>query len=388
MIASIGIPYFTAAVIERDQPERVGQAFRVGNQGVSTAAAQLGVQAGMTEAEAQATYSAIVTIPYDGLRQGQARREVEDILLNYSPQLEPTERPRWYIDMGKLHARDALGLIRLMVNDLHTQTGFGASVGLAAGKFPALVANIDATVGSGLLIPPPQAGRFLAPHPLSYLPLEPGMYQHLQHLGIRTIGDFAALPRGAIATQYGKAGVLAHDLAHGQDERPLIPKQSREVLTYIHQCEPAVDNYQTVEAIIFKEARGIARELRKRQAASRELTLALHLENGELVEAQRILAEPVSGVEMLRQQLKLLLGQLSISASVAEIVIAVSDFVAPQAFQLSLFGDHAERAAELEASLRHLAKRYGQDTFYRVTLTDPEHVVPEQRFRIHGLDFT
>ena len=51
----------------------------------------------------------------------------------------------------------------------------------------------------------------------------------LERLGIRTLGELAALPRAALADRFGAAGPLAHDLARGRDT-PLVPRTRAERL--------------------------------------------------------------------------------------------------------------------------------------------------------------
>ena len=136
-----------------------------------------------------------------------------------------------------------------------------------------------------------------------------------------------------------------------------------------------------------KLARQVARRLRGRNRAGHELTLALHLENGPTLERFVTLSQPVQNVGELRQHLKGLLGQLRITSGIQSIVISVSDLVTPQPFQPSLFDDHRQQAGQLQDVLKHLARRYGDNIFYRVTVTDPDSLVPENRYRIHGVDF-
>ena len=81
--------------------------------------------------------------------------------------------------------------------------------------------------GRGAKIVPAGAERaFLAPLPVSLLAraarrreLAPA----LERLGVRTLGELAALPAGDLADRFGEPGLRARELAHGRDT-PLRPR--------------------------------------------------------------------------------------------------------------------------------------------------------------------
>ena len=63
---------------------------------------------------------------------------------------------------------------------------------------------------------PQRDGAFLAPLSVRHLLLlEPEVLQRLELLGLRTIGDLAALPFSAVQAEFGPPGAQAWRLAHG-----------------------------------------------------------------------------------------------------------------------------------------------------------------------------
>ena len=79
-------------------------------------------------------------------------------------------------------------------------------VGAAERRFAALAAATVARPGQMLVVSNEQSPAFLAPHPLTLLPLETGRRQELQDLGVRTIGGLAALPDASVAERLGADG--------------------------------------------------------------------------------------------------------------------------------------------------------------------------------------
>jgi protein ImuB len=108
-------------------------------------------------------------------------------------------------------------------------------VGIADGVFAAGLA-----ARAGRIVPPGHTREFLAGVPVEALksalsgfsaPSEgpgagsgiarPELTDLLRRLGIKTLGDFAALPAADVLSRFGFDGVLAHRLAGGYDHRPL-----------------------------------------------------------------------------------------------------------------------------------------------------------------------
>jgi hypothetical protein len=83
-------------------------------------------------------------------------------------------------------------------------------VGVADGLFAAVLA-----ARSGLVVPPGGTPDFLAPLPVSVLG-HPELAELLDRLGIRTVGDFAALPESHVLGRFGADGALCHRVASGR----------------------------------------------------------------------------------------------------------------------------------------------------------------------------
>ena len=115
-------------------------------------------------------------------------------------------------------------------------------VGVADGFFAALLAARD-----GRAVPPGGAARFLAAQPVSVLAGQDPAAQDLaaqdlvallNRLGLRTLGDFAALPVRDVASRFGDAGEGAHRLARGLDPRPLTTRPPPADLSVVQEYDP------------------------------------------------------------------------------------------------------------------------------------------------------
>ncbi len=106
-----------------------------------------------------------------------------------------------------------------IVEQIATECGVEAQIGVADGAFAALLA-----ARAGKLIGPGETAGFLAELPVSTLE-RPELADLLWRLGVRTLGDFAALPPGDVLARFGLDAALAQRLAAGKDDRPLAVRQ-------------------------------------------------------------------------------------------------------------------------------------------------------------------
>jgi protein ImuB len=137
-------------------------------------------------------------------------------------------------------------------------------IGVADGLF---AADLAAQAGPGLLIPPGETPQFLARLPVAALPCAdlgiPELADLLPRLGIRTLGEFAALPVAEAGSRFGAQGIVAHRLARGLDPRPLAPQPPRRDLSVEQAFDPPAAQS---EPVVFT-AKALAERMHARLAA-------------------------------------------------------------------------------------------------------------------------
>ncbi|MFD6665276.1 DNA polymerase Y family protein [Micromonospora chalcea] len=132
-----------------------------------------------------------------------------------------------------------------------------SQAGIADGVFAAGLAARE-----GRIVVPGGTREFLAGRPVEALG-RPALADLLRRLGVRTLGDFAALPAGDVLARFGFDGALAHRLAGGRDDRPLAVRQPPADLAVTADYDEPVDR---VDAAAFA-ARTLAERLHERLAA-------------------------------------------------------------------------------------------------------------------------
>ena len=84
----------------------------------------------------------------------------------------------------------------------------------------------------------------------------------LVRLGIKTLGDFAALPAPSVLGRFGTEGLRAHRLASGLEERPVLPRPAQPDWTVTTELDPPAGELQAAAFV----GKALADELHARLA--------------------------------------------------------------------------------------------------------------------------
>ena len=262
MIAAVVIPAFDlrAALLRRPALEADPAALAPlpGTEpllGSVTAAAQAkGVRPGMRLGEALATCPSLVLVEQDPAGVEQAWEEIVRRLEDAGFAVEPVE-PGTVLFETKGVERLYGGLEPALKRALAAVgPAWDARAGAAERRFAALAAANVARAGQALIVSDDRTRKFLAPLPLTLLPLERQRYEELEELGVRTIGELAGLPGGAVAERLGPDGRRAWSLARGEQDASAVME---------HRVNARRPHAPLVETLEFPEAVGQELTLRR-----------------------------------------------------------------------------------------------------------------------------
>src|SRR5206468_12461306 len=97
----------------------------------------------------------------------------------------------------------------------------------------------------------------------------------LESMGIRTIGQLAAVPPDDLRARFGRGAIALCELAHGQDERPVEPFAPPKSMGAEETFELDHRDGERLRATLRGQAERVARELRAEGYAGRTVTLKL-----------------------------------------------------------------------------------------------------------------
>ena len=388
MIACIQIPYFAAALEQRDNPAWRGQPLIVEGPdsqvyAVSEPAHRMGVAPGMSLQQATSHCPEPVWAPARPPVYADALEGLLAILADFTPHAEADGSlvsATCFADLGRPKPEDVLR-IQAIGQAIRERTSLAPAMGVANSKFAAHVATSLVGENEAMLVAQGHEADFLAPLPIALLPLDEEQQRRLRLLGIRTMEQLTALPIGAVLNQLGANGRTIHRLAQGIDPRPVLTYRPQEEERATHQLDDPSSDRNVLEAELRSLAYKTAARLRNKVAAARQVSLTLFLEDGDVRQAERTLQRPACDPERILRNLCQLLGQIQPTRAVAGLEICLRGMASATGQQLDLFA-HAAEQERLRGLLKDLSARYGSDCFFRVSLTEQAARLPERRFQL------
>ncbi|MER7016100.1 DNA polymerase Y family protein [Saccharopolyspora sp. NPDC000359] len=269
----------------------------------SASARDSGVRRGMRRRESQSRCPDLVVCEHDPDRDARLFEPVVAAVEDMMPGVEvvrpglvavPARGPARYFGSEE-------GAAERVVDKVDAQVGVECQVGIADGLFAAVLA-----ARRGQLVAPGLSPEFLAPlavDEIDQLVDQPSGRQAadraelvdlLRRLGIRTLGQFAALDPADVATRFGRSALAVHRAAAGQEERPVLRRQPPPDLVVSEQLDPPVDR---VDRAAFA-AKALADLLHARLAelglACTRLGISARTEHGEELDRVWRCAEPLT----------------------------------------------------------------------------------------------
>lgn len=385
VILHVDMDAFFANVELARRPELAGRPVAVGGTGrrgviaaASYEARRFGVRSAMPTSTALRACPHLVLLPGDHAHYAEVSSRVFAIFADVTPLVEGLSLDEAFLDVtgGLRLLGDGAGIAEGIRRRTQTELALTCSVGVAPNKFLAKMASEAAkprstpngvVAGSGVVVVEP--GReleFLHPLPVQSLwGVGPATLAKLSRLGVRTIGDLAALDRGAVVSSLGRAvGEHLHDLALGRDDRAVVA--DRAVKSIGHEETFATDrfNHDELHAELIRLADGVAGRLRRAAVAARTLTLKVRFAGFDTITRSVTVGAPVTTARAIIAAVEPLLAAIDPTPGVRLLGVSASNFTSP-AEQLSLdelFGEGSSSGAawaDAEQTMDRIRQRYG-----------------------------
>jgi DNA polymerase IV len=289
-ILHVDMDAFYATVEQRDRPELQGRPVIVGGsaegRGVVCAASyearRFGVHSAMATVTARRLCPEGVFLPVRMDHYANISRQIRAILLSFTPLVEPLSLDEAYLDIRGSEALfgPAPAIARRIKDRIRAETGLVASVGVAANKFLAKLASDTSKPDGLLVIEADQAQAFLTPLPVSRLwGVGAKGQRRLKQLGIDTIGELAALTPERLAAPFGQFGRQLWELAHGRDDRPVVPDREARSISTETTFARDIGDREVLRAWLFDLVEQLSQRIR--QAGVQASTLELKLRSAD-----------------------------------------------------------------------------------------------------------
>jgi DNA polymerase IV len=397
-ILHVDLDAFYASVEQLADPSLVGRPVIVGGLGrrgvvaaASYEARRYGVHSAMPMGRARRACPDGVFLAPRFDAYGEASKSVMTILRDVTPLVEPLALDEAFLDVSgvrRLHgsAPEIAIALRQRIRD---DTGLIASVGAATTKFVAKLAS-DLAKPDGMLVV--EAGTELGfIHPLEVRRLwgvGPKTAERLAQLGVRTIGDVAALPEDTLVHSLGDAhGRHLHALAWNRDDRPVEPEQTVKSVGHEETFPTDITDRETLAREVLRMSERVAERLRDGRRAGRTVQLKLRYKSFRTITRSRTIPEPTNLAADIATVARDLLDAVEIGDGIRLLGVAVQQLhdvdgldevgAAPDQLPLDIDGVDAgaargsdPRRRAVEDSMDAVRKRFGDDAVSPAALMD------------------
>jgi len=302
MFAVLHIADFALHAVLRNEPESAGRAAALfdGTRkkslvlATNPAARAAGVCLGMTAPQAVARCASLLIRTPQPEAEAEASRVLLALSFTLSPSVEETEPGICTIALQGLDSAQHVPRAREAVNQLNF-LGLPATAGIARTPLLALYAARAAKTVLRIAA----EDSFLAPLPLSTAAPSRELADIFANWGLRTLGDFARLPRDEIIRRFGAEGLTFWKRATGGSERPLKLVAPPQTFSAEFEFEDAVETLEPLLFLLHRFLDRLTLELRAAQFVAVEIELTLQLEDDTKHARRFQLPEPTGDVEIL-----------------------------------------------------------------------------------------
>src|SRR5881275_337801 len=345
---------------------------------VTAAAEAAGVRPGMRLGEGLATCPSLALVEPDAAGAESAWEEILHALEDAGFAVEPASLGVAYFEtrgVERLYGGLEPALKRALAA---VGTVWDPRAGAAERRFAALAAANVARAGQALIVSDDRARSFLAPLPLTLLPLERERYEELEELGVRTIGQLAGLPGSAVAERLGPDGRRAWSLARGERDGKVAPRRPATALHETLEFPEAVGNELTLRRGLGVLLDRLLARPERAGRPPRKVAVWARLVGGASWRRTVTLREPTADPARLRAALAPKLAELPAPALKLRIEIAeLADHTGEQLELIAAEGDVLK--GRLREGLRQVKAAVGAGGVSTVVEVAPWSRIPEAR---------
>ncbi|MBN1401138.1 MAG: hypothetical protein JXA74_09890 [Anaerolineae bacterium] len=388
--ACFWIPHFMAQVErqrrgEETRPLIICDAERV--LAYCAQAATRGVRAQMPLQRALAHCSDARVIPADRSLYQKAWQEIEAVLEEHSPAIETKQLGLAYLDardMGRLYGDEATWC-ETINQEIQQTAHMQARIGVAPARFAAWVAARSLRSACGHHLIAEQARSYLAPLPVSWLPLSEELRRRLAILGFQTLGQFAELKPATVVEQFGPDSLRFHRWARGEDVEPLAAQRRRAIHTQITFEVPETNQGALLAAITTAVQKSWDEKMRHILAV-RRLHLQVRMFAGETWEGSAWVGQTL-GLQKLHHIVARLLDEMpKTGQGISELEITLGGLEPATGSQLALFA-HTESRLRLEETLLGMARKHSPQCVAQARVKNVLALVVKDRLALEEFRF-
>jgi DNA polymerase-4 len=384
MIIHVDMDAFYASVEQRDRPELAGKAVIVGGSSqqrsvVSAAsyeARRYGVHSAMPMTTARRLCPHGVYLPVRIGYYAEISRQIRCIFERFTPLVEPLSLDEAFLDArGSEHLFGSSAEIgRQIKQRIRDELRLVASVGVAPNKFLAKIASDLEKPDALVVVDPDRIEQFLDPLPVGRLwGVGRQSGKVFERMGIRTIGQLRQWPLDSLRDRLGASGEHLWQLAHGQDDRAVVPERDAKSISHETTFDRDVTELEPLRAWLVDLVEQVGWRLRRSELRARTVHLKVRFADFSTITRAATLPEPTDITdELWRAADDLLHNRLPMARPPVRLLgMGVTGFESSGMAQQMLFdAEDRRKHARLDDVADRLKERFGADSLRRGSSLD------------------
>jgi len=297
------------------------------------------------------------------------------ILREYTNLVEPLSIDEAFLDVTGSQRlfgpADAIG--RTMKARIRSEVGLVASIGIAPNKFLAKVASDLGKPDGFVVVVLGKEREFLDPLPISRLwGVGPKTEVRLRRMGLETIGQVTRMPVEALEASLGSGGRDLWELAHGRDDRPVVPEEEAKSIGAETTFEADTDDLEEIRRTLLELSDRVGRRLRHEGYLAGGVTLKFRNHLFRTTTRATLLARPTDvGDDLFREAWGLLKRVNWTGKRVRLLGVTATRLVhatdSPKG-QMGLFETEPDSRRQLARTVDAIRDRFGADAIARASL--------------------
>ncbi len=295
--------------------------------------------------------------------------KVYAVLQGFSPLVAMASVDEAYVDMTGTER--LLGPPLRAAHTLHetmkAETGLNCSIGIATSKLVAKIASDQAKPNGILSVMPGVEANFLAPLEVRRIPgVGKVTEKNLHAIGIRRIGDLAALDEADLEARFGKWGLALAGKSQGFDaggwfDSEIGEREQPKSISHEHTFDTDTRDPDRIDSTIAHLAEKVGRRLREHGLYARTLQLKLRYSDFSTITRAHTLPAPTQiDIDLVENARKLVRDNWDRKRTIRLLGVHASGFVEERGQMNLIDGGRSERWRQALEATDKLRDRFGE----------------------------
>jgi len=375
-IVHIDMDAFFASVEKLDNPDLKDKPVIVGGLGkrgvVATAsyeARRYGIKSAMPILKARKLCPDGIYLPPRFERYREISKKIQQILLSYTPKIEPISLDEAFLDLTETGDSFDLAVAKAakIQIEIKEKLGLTCSVGVAPNKFLAKLASDMRKPNGFTVIRKEEIEDVLRDLPISRMwGVGRITEKKLNDMGVKTIGELKKIPKSRLKDAFGKQGENLYRLARGIDESPVEPYHPVKSISQEITFDEDIKDSEKIKLYIARLSEEVGEALRKKGLRARTVKIKVRFSDFTTITRQLSFGIPTSSTAVIRSLArKLFEEKVAGNKKVRLIGVGVSNLTGKKEGQLYLFPKAEEKLEKIDHLLDMIRERFGKNSIRR-----------------------